>query len=184
MPCKAVDIVRKAQSFIGTHEDPIGSNNVVFNTDYYGQPVSGDDYAWCAAFIWDLFRLCGASELYYDGKHTAYCPTLQSWGKKSGLVLPDVHAAQPGDIVLFDWTGNKTANHVGICETATPSAITTIEGNTADSVKRMTRDYSQVCAVLRPAYDPDTLYPSDCANCPLRSALIELYTIMKEECEK
>lgn len=183
MPCSASDIISKARSFLGTKEDPPGSNNVVFNTDYYGHAVSGNNYAWCAAFVWDMFRMCGASELFYDGKHTAYCPTIQTWGRNNNLSLSDVHAAKPGDLVLFDWTGNQTANHIGICVSATASTVTTIEGNTNDAVKEMTRDYSQVCAVIRPKYTAPAIN-DNCATCPLRLALLELYNKMKEESEK
>ncbi len=44
-------IMDKAASYIGTLESPPGSNNVLFNTDYYGGAVSGDWYPWCCAFV-------------------------------------------------------------------------------------------------------------------------------------
>ena len=34
---KASTILKKAKSYIGTKEKPANSNNVKFNTDYYGQ---------------------------------------------------------------------------------------------------------------------------------------------------
>ena len=36
---KASQIVNKALSYVGTAESPPYSNNVIFNTDYYGAPV-------------------------------------------------------------------------------------------------------------------------------------------------
>ena len=183
MPCSASEIINKARSFLGTKEEPPGSNNVVFNTDYYGHAVSGNNYAWCAAFVWDMFRMCGASELYYDGKRTAYCPALQKWGRENNLSLSDVHAVRPGDLVLYDWNGNKTADHIGICVSATASTITTIEGNTDDAVREVTRYYSSVCAVIRPKYTEPTI-DVNCATCPLRLALLDIYNKIKEETEK
>ena len=50
------DILEFCRSQIGVAEDPMGSNNVIYNTDYYGKPVSGDKYPWCCVFVWDVFR--------------------------------------------------------------------------------------------------------------------------------
>ena len=79
MAIYATTIINKAKSYEGTKENPSNSNNVVFNTHYYGRAVSGSAYPWCCVFIWDIFRLCNASKLFYDGKKTAYCPTLEKW---------------------------------------------------------------------------------------------------------
>ena len=83
----AKQIIDKAISYLGTKESPANSNNVVFNTHYYGRAVSGASYPWCCAFVWDIFRMCGASSLFYDGKKTAYCPTVKNWGTSKGLTI-------------------------------------------------------------------------------------------------
>ena len=46
----AKDIVDLAASFVGVNENPPDSNNVIFNTDYYGRHVYGGAYPWCCAF--------------------------------------------------------------------------------------------------------------------------------------
>ena len=100
----AKTIVDKALSFIGTYDG--GNNNVVFNTDYYGKEVSGQNFAWCAAFLWDIFRMSNAEKLFCDGAKTAYCPYIHSWGQKSGQLV-DKTKGEYGDIVLFDWNKNR-----------------------------------------------------------------------------
>ena len=40
-------IISKALEFEGVSESPPGSNNVIFNTDYYGEEVEGEAYPWC-----------------------------------------------------------------------------------------------------------------------------------------
>ena len=40
-------------------ENPKGSNNVKYNTWYYGHPVSGEDYPWCAVFVSWCAEQCG-----------------------------------------------------------------------------------------------------------------------------
>ena len=76
---KASTILKKAKSYIGTKENPANSNNVKFNTDYYGHSVKGSSYPWCCAFVWDIFRMCNASDLFFGGKKTAYCPDVENY---------------------------------------------------------------------------------------------------------
>ena len=42
----AKNIVDLAASFVGVKENPPDSNNVIFNTDYYGRHVYGGAYPW------------------------------------------------------------------------------------------------------------------------------------------
>lgn len=151
-------IMSKAASYIGTKESPPGSNNVVFNTHYYGGAVSGSRYPWCCAFVWDIFRMCGLSSLFYDGKKTAYCPTVYNWAKQNGLVVPK-ETAKYGDIILFDWGKDDIADHIGFVEAYNGVNYTTIEGNTSTSndsnggqVMRRTRYASQIQGIVRPKY--------------------------------
>ena len=156
----ANDILTMAKSFIGTKESPSGSNNVIFNTHYYGREVTGSSYAWCCTFVWDIFRLCGASSLFYDGKKTAYCPNLQAWADTRGLTVGK-SKGQAGDIILFDWNNNNLADHVGIILSKNSNGTyTTIEGNTSiasndngGNVMRRTRKQREVLMIIRPKYD-------------------------------
>lgn len=151
-------IMDKAASYIGVAEKPPGSNNVVFNTHYYGGAVNGSWYPWCCAFVWDIFRMCGLSQLFYDGQKTAYCPTVYNWAQQKGLIVPK-ETARYGDILLFDWGGDGVADHIGFVEAYNGVTYTTIEGNTSDSsnsnggqVMRRTRYAGQIQAVIRPKY--------------------------------
>lgn len=80
-------IVSKAKEFEGVKESPANSNNVIFNTHYYGKPVKGAAYPWCCAFVWDVFRLCGASRLFTAGKRQLSVPQWRAGGKTSALQL-------------------------------------------------------------------------------------------------
>ena len=159
------NVINKAASYIGTHEDPMGSNNVIFNTDYYGYPVSGEWYPWCCAFVWDIFRMCGASDLFYNGQRTAYCPTVLSWAKSNGMVVP-FSQAQYGDLVLFDWNGDGVADHIGFVEDLrSDGTLICIEGNTSDAshnnggwVLRRNRYANSVIAIVRIRYPKDEGY--------------------------
>lgn len=158
----ANDVISLAASYIGTHEEPPGSNNVIFNTDYYGYPVYDPELAWCCAFVWDIFRMANASELFYDGGKTAYCPAVASWAIDSGRVCI-YSEAQYGDLVLFDWDADKKADHIGfVVGLNEDGSLETIEGNTSDT------DHSNGGYVLgRRRYPEDVLmivridYPKD-----------------------
>lgn len=129
----ANDVISLAASFIGTHEEPPGSNNVIFNTDYYGGEVYDPSLAWCCAFVWDIFRMADASNLFLDGGKTAYCPTVASWAINTGRVCV-YGEAKYGDLVLFDWDRDGIADHIGfVVGLNEDDSLETIEGNTSDS---------------------------------------------------
>ena len=152
----AEKILEIARSQIGTRESPANSDNVKYNTVYYGREVSGK-YPWCAVFVWWVFREAGAPELYYGGGETAYCPTLMSFHKKQ-----KVTDYRPGDIVFFNFSGRSSAGHVGICESWDGTYITTIDGNTGSAsednggaVLRRRRHKKFIVGAYRPEYQED-----------------------------
>ena len=52
-------ILTIAQAELGTMEIPANSNNVKYNTWYYGKAVSGSAYPWCMAFVQWVFNQAG-----------------------------------------------------------------------------------------------------------------------------
>ena len=122
-------IIALAKKEVGTKEYPKNSNQVKYNTAYYERVVSGSSYPWCCAFIWWLFREAGASDLFYGGKKTAYCPTLMSYYKKNGQFS---NTPQVGSIAFFQFDKDANPEHVGIVTKVNSNGtVTTIEGNTA-----------------------------------------------------
>ncbi|WP_418723686.1 CHAP domain-containing protein, partial [Dysosmobacter welbionis] len=153
----AEKILEIARSQIGTKESPAKSDNVKYNTAYYGRAVSGGGYPWCAVFVWWVFREAGASDLYYGGDKTAYCPTLMFFHKKQ-----KVTNYRPGDIVFFNFSGKSSAGHVGICESWDGTYITTIDGNTGGAsednggaVMRRRRHKKYIVGAYRPDYEEE-----------------------------
>ena len=153
-------ILALARSQIGVKESPAGSNNVLYNTAYYGRPVSGDAYPWCCVFQWWLFRQAGAAGLFYGGQKTASCTTLYQYYKARGMAV-DKQSICPGDLVFFVFDGNQSGvmNHIGICEKVEPGYVTTIDGNTGSgneanggAVMRRRRALKYVGGAARPAY--------------------------------
>lgn len=159
---KASQIVNKALSYVGTAESPPYSNNVIFNTDYYGAPVYGE-YPWCMAFVWDIFRMCDASNLFYDGQKTAYCPALMSWAQSIGKFVYGEY--KPGDVLFFNFKGLNEADHTGICVSDNGSYLITVEGNTSSDdygsqdnggeVAKKTRYKNVIIGAYRPDFEPE-----------------------------
>lgn len=178
----AKQIIDKALSYLGTYDG--GNNNVIFNTHYYGSAVSGSAYPWCCAFVWDIFRMCGATDIFNGGQKTAYCPTVLSWGKNNGLTVNKANG-QYGDIVLFDWNGDGIADHIGlIISKNADGSYTTVEGNTATSnysnggyVLKMLRYQWQIIGIVRPKYNGTTSTGSTTTTTPSKpDILYQVYT--------
>lgn len=153
----AEQVVNKAASYIGTTELPAGSNNVIFNTDYYGHAVSGSDYPWCCAFVWDIFRMCGGSSLF--GEKTAACAEYEQNAISRGESVGKANGRK-GDVVTFDFGHKGYAHHIGFIKSKNADGTyQTIEGNTSKTsqdnggaVMERTRSQSDMRYIFRPKY--------------------------------
>lgn len=137
------------RSQIGVAEDPLGSNNVIYNTLYYGRPVYGPQYGWCVAFVWAGFFQCGLSKLFLDGGKSAYCPYVVDWAKKHGLWVTGNY--REGDILIFSVRG-KEPDHMGYCLRKSGDALVCVEGNYGDRVSEVYRSVSEPLGAYRPDY--------------------------------
>ncbi len=117
------EIIKRAEAEVGTKESPAGSNDVKYNTWYYGRHVSGSAYPWCMVFMSWLFR---DANLF---PKSASCANTGSWFKSKG----QWHGSpQPGDLIFFKYgTNSRWTNHVGLVVKVEGSKIYTIEGNTS-----------------------------------------------------
>ena len=147
----AKNIIDRAKAELGVCENPPNSNNVKYNTWYYGHEVIGNQYPWCAVFISWLFKpeqgLC---------KKTASCLEMLEWFEKRNQIVKE---PQAGDIVFFKYSTNpRRTNHVGLVVSVHGNVINTIEGNTSinsndNGGKVMQRNrYNNIVAYARPKY--------------------------------
>lgn len=169
-------VIDKAQEFIGVKENPPESNNVKFNTDYYGYEVSdsgSSSYPWCVTFLWDIFKMCNASHVFCDGVKTASTETVYAHYKNKNMLFLK---GQKGDIALFLTAGadnSRNVNHAGlvICKNSDGS-YETIEGNTGGSdianggmVMRKTRNVEgrgyKIVGFARPNYSAQNYQPGN-----------------------
>ena len=161
----AQDVVSRASAEIGVKEAPANSNNVKYNTAYYGRQVSGSAYPWCCAFIWWLLTTSGISV-----PKTALCTSLAQWFKSQGQWFT---TPQIGDIVFFKFgTNNRWTNHVGIVTGIRGNEIETIEGNTSinsddnGGAVMARRRSSHIVGYGRPKYTEVHSIPAESSNLP------------------
>lgn len=156
------DIIKKAKAEIGTKESPPNSNNVKYNTWYYGHAVSGSNYPWCMVFQSWLFEGTGLFP------KSASCMNTAEWFKNQKRFFT---SPQIGDLVFFKYgTNSRWTNHVGLVIGIKGSTVITIEGNTSKdsndnggSVMQRKRS-TNIVGYGRPAYSesqlPTLLYGS------------------------
>lgn len=152
------DIIALAKTQIGVTEDPPGSNNVLYNTVYYGHPVSGGEYPWCVVFIWWLFANLGASDLFCGGEKTAWCNFVRDYAKKNNQWVTDNY--KPGDLIMFNWNTDDVLDHIGLVIEVNGNALTTIEGNVSEKVGQCTRSGITMVGAYRPNYAGSEVKPS------------------------
>ncbi len=120
-------IIDKAKSQVGVKENPAGSNNTEYGV-WYGinhQP-------WCAIFVSWVYDQAGHPLGKINGPNGyASCQDGFNHWKASGELTNN---PQPGDIVLFDWTGDGHCDHTGIFVSwiEEGKTLNTIEGNTSE----------------------------------------------------
>jgi len=120
-------IIDTAAAENGTKESPANSNKTK-----YGQWYGLDGEKWCAIFVSFVYHHAGhpLEEIDRPKGYQSCQSGFNFWRKKKRFT----NAPQPGDIVLFDWTGDDHCDHTGIFVKwldADKTKFQSWEGNTA-----------------------------------------------------
>jgi hypothetical protein len=130
------DVLAVCASQDGVTEGP-ATNQVKYNDWFYGRPVYGAAYKWCAVFVSWVMDQAGISDI-----RTARAFSLQI---QPGLMWFEGSAGiAVGDIPVYDFNG---AYHCGVVAAVRIGAITVWEGNTKQGNDT---DGGHVMARLRP----------------------------------
>lgn len=117
--------------------------------------VASSRTAWCAAFVTWIIQQAGIfSE--EDRPKTASALGYKDWAEKMPInkvvSLPTSDPPQPGDIIVFKWTGSKQS-HVAIAISPIDKKtgrFQTIEGNTSNgNVAEKSRDTGSIKGIIR-----------------------------------
>jgi cell wall-associated NlpC family hydrolase len=142
---------------IAIAENEVGYIESSNNGTKYGEEYGMNNNAWCAMFVWWVFKHAGGESLYYGGKKTAYCPTLYKYYKSNGQL---VSSPKAGDIIFFSYNGGSSCNHVGLVVSDPDSSgkFYTVEGNAGSKSDRVVKNSykttsSSILGYARPAYN-------------------------------
>ncbi|MEV0679558.1 CHAP domain-containing protein [Actinosynnema sp. NPDC050436] len=122
-------IVSAARRELGVRENPPGSNRNPY----------GPTAAWCSSFATAMWRKAGV-----DIPLLPFTGDVFRWGQRNGKSYTELADVRPGDVLLFG-TGPQsptTSKHIGIVEKVSGGAVTLIEGNSGDAVRRNTHRLS------------------------------------------
>lgn len=101
-------IIQACKEEVGYTENPPNSN-----LTKYGEWYGWNGVAWCAIFVSWIYSKAGIKwpVRIETEKGFAWVPVMYIRAKKNDWITID---PKEGDIVLFDWDGNASADHVGI----------------------------------------------------------------------
>jgi len=140
------EIVNIAQSQVGQHEVPMGSNDgpaiAMYRTATQGA-MAGEP--WCAYFVSWAARQAG-EPLGPQGQGYGYVGDIWNWAQQTGRAIPNGPGVvpQPGDLILFG------TEHVGIVKQVLPNgSIETIEGNYGNAVQNVIRGAGEATGYVR-----------------------------------
>jgi hypothetical protein len=110
---------------------PLGSNDVKYNTWYYGTRVSGPAFMWCAVYQSWVMAMAGVPMSIYP--MAASVPVVRDFFKERGRLF---QTPMVGDLVIFIFSA--TERHIGFVETLEGDGrFNSIEGNVSDRVMRV-----------------------------------------------
>jgi hypothetical protein len=118
------DIVRAARRYIGVKETPRGSNRQQFGARYGMNGV-----AWCSIFVAEVLADVGIDVRRLVTPGYASCEMALAGFRAKHWTVPN-SAAQPGDVVFYQFDRDRAADHTGIIESVTGGHLVAIEGNT------------------------------------------------------
>ena len=132
MTATASAVIQEAKKWLGSNK--WGSNHKKIIDGYNAVRPLPRGYAvkysddWCDTFVSFVAAKAGAKDLIGREcgveRHKDIFKQLGIW---KGLVKPEV-----GDVVIFNWSGNRSGwgNHIGYVAAVSGDRVTTIEGNT------------------------------------------------------
>lgn len=100
---------------------------------------------WCADFQHYCLDQLGMESFTKKFSNFAYCPAIWADAGKMGYRK---YSGKPGDLVLFDWNGDKVSDHIGMVVKKVSGGYYTAEEaqlhrNSPDSHKAQRRAVSQ-----------------------------------------
>ena len=160
-------VVAAAQGWQGLHERGFG-HRVIVETYNAIRPLPAgytlkESDPWCAAFVSAAAAKAGLTGILFP---ECSCPRMAALYKAAGRWEEvDFAVPKPGDVIFYDWDGDRVPDHVGIVTAFTDDMLTVVEGNRSDAVslRRLSPDSPYILGYGQPDYlslaEDDTRLP-------------------------
>jgi hypothetical protein len=163
-PNSVAAALNEANKWIGTHGRP-NTFTRAYAADHGSAFLTA---SWCDMFQTYVAKHAVALSMIPRGDR-AYTPwhagDFESIHRaRPGTVANVKTYAVPGSLLFFDWSGSNTSaavDHVGmVVKNLGDGRVTTVEGNTSDSVAMRVRGSDVIAVVCSPAYTPPIPNPT------------------------
>lgn len=175
MIIKPEDVIKAAEAELGYHEkasnknlDDKTANAGSANYTKYARDLAAagyyngnkNGYEWCDVFVDHCFYIaCGRDRKTAEYVQCQSGPLGAGVGYSMGYYKSAGRcdlSPKVGDQVFFRYSGSGV-DHTGIVTAVTPTQITTVEGNSSDTVRKKyyPRDYYAIIGYGHPRYDTD-----------------------------
>ncbi|MBE6943294.1 MAG: CHAP domain-containing protein [Ruminococcaceae bacterium] len=146
-----------AQGFLGCSEKDGSHKKIIdlYNSQEKLPRGYGVKYtdAWCAAFVSAIGVKLGISHILLPECGVGDMVAL--YKKENRFRSPKNHTPKPGELIVYDWSGDGRGDHIGIVEAYEKGKLTVIEGNYKDSVGRreVTKSSKHILGYCLPDYE-------------------------------
>ena len=127
------DIAQFALEFLGYNEADASAD--IFLEKWHS---SSSQTGWCAAFVSYIYEHMPSSDKipqwYKDIENQYWQVNVHRAAEEAGAII-DSSQAETGDIVLYDYDGDGTMQHIGIVLAVEGNKLITIDGNSGNTVR-------------------------------------------------
>ena len=127
------DIAQFALGFLGYNEADASAD--IFLEKWHS---SSSQTGWCAAFVSYIYEHMPSSDKipqwYKDIENQYWQVNVHRAAEEAGAII-DSSQAETGDIVLYDYDGDGTMQHIGIVLAIEGNKLITIDGNSGNTVR-------------------------------------------------
>jgi hypothetical protein len=131
------------RTYLGVTESPLGSNRTRVGVEYGWNGVP-----WCAQTVSVALRRSGLTNWW-----SASTDQMEAWaraGRNGARWISRLSTPRPGDIAVWDWKRDGTANHVSTIESVRADGmLITIGGNESNRCQRAVRSKSGLRGYIR-----------------------------------
>ena len=149
-------VVNCAADWLGLNEKDGSHKKIIdiYNTQAFlprGYRVKYTD-AWCAAFVTAIGIRLGLSQIILP--ECGVGEMVKLYKKRNRYRSAAAYTPKLGDLIVYDWEGNGTGDHIGVVEWVWGKNMTVVEGNYKNAVTRreLKTDSKSILGYCAPDY--------------------------------